>query len=452
MKENAKQANGQENLRTGGHANPRTTGQPNGQIHAGGPENEQTSRQADRQPNGQTNGQATRPRVAVLFGGRSSEHAISLQSAAAVVRAMEKSRFEAVPVGITREGRWLRFCGSAQAIASGAWEAADCTPVTLSPDPADHGLLVWEQGGVRRERLDAAFPVLHGKNGEDGTVQGLLALADIPCVGCGVLASAVCMDKDIAHRLAGAAGVAVPPCAVLRAEELCAAAPFGAKNAAREKSAAQTAGTLSAGARADRARAADAAAPPERNMQQLLAARTKQLRYPLFVKPARAGSSFGVTRVETPDRLAEAVAAAFSHDDKVLVEQGVPGFEVGCAVLGEGKSLMVGEVDEIELAHGFFDYTEKYTLETARIHMPARLPAAERERIRAAAKTVYRALDCTGFARVDLFYTPEGRIVFNEVNTIPGFTEHSRFPGMMRGAGLAFDTLVAQLIEGTVTA
>ena len=146
------------------------------------------------------------------------------------------------------------------------------------------------------------------------------------------------------------------------------------------------------------------------------------------------------------------MAAAFSHDDKVLVEQGVPGFEVGCAVLGEGKSLMVGEVDEIELAHGFFDYTEKYTLETARIHMPARLPAAERERIRAAAKTVYRALDCTGFARVDLFYTPEGRIVFNEVNTIPGFTEHSRFPGMMRGAGLAFDTLVAQLIEGTVTA
>ena len=185
MKENAKQANGQENLRTGGHANPRTTGQPNGQIHAGGPENEQTSRQADRQPNGQTNGQATRPRVAVLFGGRSSEHAVSLQSAAAVVRAMEKSRFEAVPVGITRAGRWLLFCGSAQEIASGAWEAGSCTPVTLSPDPADHGLLVWEQGGVRRERLDAAFPVLHGKNGEDGTVQGLLALADIPCVGCG---------------------------------------------------------------------------------------------------------------------------------------------------------------------------------------------------------------------------------------------------------------------------
>ena len=233
---------------------------------------------------------------------------------------------------------------------------------------------------------------------------GLLALAGIPCVGCGVLASALCMDKDAAHRLARAAGVEVPPCVVLHA-------------------------------------------PPR---PEVLAACTHGLRYPLFVKPACAGSSFGVTRVETPDALPAAVAEAFRHDGKVLVEQAVPGFEVGCAVLGAGEALTVGEVDEIELAHGFFDYTEKYTLETARIHMPARLSLAERDRVREAAKTVYRALCCTGFARVDLFYTPDGRIVFNEVNTIPGFTEHSRFPGMMRGAGVEFGPLVERLLEQAV--
>ena len=337
-------------------------------------------------------------KVAVLFGGQSTEHAVSLQSACAVLHAMKGTRFEAVPVGITREGRWFWYRGPLDAVGEGVWEKEECAPVTLTPDASVHGLLVQGAGSLY---LDAAFPVLHGKNGEDGTVQGLLALAGIPCVGCGVLASALCMDKDAAHRLARAAGVEVPPCVVLHA-------------------------------------------PPR---PEVLAACTHGLRYPLFVKPACAGSSFGVTRVETPDALPAAVAEAFRHDGKVLVEQAVPGFEVGCAVLGAGEALTVGEVDEIELAHGFFDYTEKYTLETARIHMPARLSLAERDRVREAAKTVYRALCCTGFARVDLFYTPDGRIVFNEVNTIPGFTEHSRFPGMMRGAGVEFGPLVERLLD-----
>ena len=366
-------------------------------------------------------------KVAVLFGGRSSEHTVSLQSAHAVLCAMAHTRFEAVPVGITREGRWLWYRGALEAIPSGAWEEGDCLPVTLSPDPAVHGLLLGGGDGLcvpppvgrgyTREYscgsdmpgttlyLDAAFPVLHGKNGEDGTVQGLLALGGIPCVGCGVLGSAVCMDKDTAHRLAREAGVEVPAGLVI-----------------------------------------------ERGDDALAAAR--RIGFPLFVKPVRAGSSYGVTRVETEAGLADAAALAFTHDSRVLLEQAVAGFEVGCAVLGTGASLTTGEVDEIELppACGLFDYTEKYTLKTARIHMPARLPDAERARIRTAAKTVYRALGCEGFARVDLFYTPEGRIIFNEVNTIPGFTAHSRFPAMMRGAGLDFDALVARLIEGTVGA
>ena len=210
-------------------------------------------------------------KVAVLFGGQSTEHAVSLQSACAVLHAMKGTRFEAVPVGITREGRWFWYRGPLDAVGEGVWEKEECAPVTLTPDASVHGLLVQGAGSLY---LDAAFPVLHGKNGEDGTVQGLLALAGIPCVGCGVLASALCMDKDAAHRLARAAGVEVPPCAVLHA-------------------------------------------PPR---PEVLAACTHGLRYPLFVKPACAGSSFGVTRVETPDALPAAVAEAFRHDGKVLVE------------------------------------------------------------------------------------------------------------------------------------
>ena len=336
-------------------------------------------------------------KVAVLFGGQSTEHAVSLQSACAVLHAMKGTRFEAVPVGITREGRWFWYRGPLDAVGEGVWEKEECAPVTLTPDASVHGLLVQGAGSLY---LDAAFPVLHGKNGEDGTVQGLLALAGIPCVGCGVLASALCMDKDAAHRLARAAGVEVPPCVVLHA-------------------------------------------PPR---PEVLAACTHGLRYPLFVKPACAGSSFGVTRVETPDALPAAVAEAFRHDGKVLVEQAVPGFEVGCAVLGNDV-LTVGAVDEIELQSGFFDYTEKYTLKTAQIHVPARIRPEQSAQIQETARTVYRALGCRGFARVDLFLDAQGRIVFNEVNTIPGFTAHSRYPSMMKAAGLSLQEILTAVIE-----
>ena len=339
-------------------------------------------------------------KVAVLFGGQSTEHAVSLQSACAVLHAMKGTRFEAVPVGITREGRWFWYRGPLDAVGEGVWEKEECAPVTLTPDASVHGLLVQGAGSLY---LDAAFPVLHGKNGEDGTVQGLLALAGIPCVGCGVLASALCMDKDAAHRLARAAGVEVPPCAVLHA-------------------------------------------PPR---PEVLAACTHGLRYPLFVKPACAGSSFGVTRVETPDALPAAVAEAFRHDGKALVEQAVPGFEVGCAVIGT-RELLVGEIDEIELSGGFFDFTEKYTLKTSAIHVPARVDPQTAQAVKQTAKVLYRALGCAGFARVDLFLTPQGKIVFNEINTIPGFTEHSRFPGMMQAAGMTFpeilDTILGQVM------
>ena len=221
--------------------------------------------------------------------------------------------------------------------------------------------------------------MLHGKNGEDGTVQGLCDLAGIPYVGCGTLSSALCMDKDIAHIIAKAAGVEVPDYVLLR-EYM------------------------------------------DIEEQRRLCA---DLEYPVFVKPARAGSSYGITRVEAPGQLKSAIEAAFQHDTKVVIEAAVPGFEVGCAVLGE-KKLLIGAVDEIELHTGVFDFHEKYTLETSRIHVPARIDAVTAARLKETAGRLYRALECRGMSRVDMFLTPDGRIVFNEINTIPGFTSHSR--------------------------
>ena len=340
-------------------------------------------------------------RLAVLFGGCSPEHEVSLQSAHGVLTHLDPAKYEPVPVGITRQGRWFLYRGPYDALPDGSWEkqAGFLTPAVLSPDRETHGLLLLSPAGPLALRLDAAFPVLHGKNGEDGTVQGLLELAGIPVVGCGVLPSALCMDKDTAHRLAAAAGVAVPRSALFRAGEDFA----------------------------------------------LLGPRTAELAWPRFVKPARAGSSFGVSRIAGPAELEGAVAAALEHDSKVIIEEAVPGFEVGCAVLGR-EELIVGLVDEIQLAGGFFDYTEKYHLITSAIHVPARISPEKTAEIQETAKAVYRALGCDGFARVDLFLIPEGKVVFNEVNTIPGFTSHSRYPAMMAGIGLDFPALLDQLI------
>lgn len=338
--------------------------------------------------------------ILVLFGGCSTEHEVSLQSAAAVLEHIDPARFRALPVGITREGRWLRYLGPAQALPGGKWQqAGPCVPCTLTLDRGGCRLL-WLDGSGQKEAFDAAFPVLHGKNGEDGTIQGVFELAGVPVVGCGVLPSALAMDKDRAHKLAALAGVAVPESAVF------------ARGAA----------------------AADIHAAAER------------LGWPLFVKPVRAGSSFGISRVEKPEQLEQAVREAFCHDSEILLEEAIPGFEVGCAVLGN-ETLTVGAVDEITLSRGFFNYEEKYTLKTSAIHCPARIALEKAAEIQATAQTIYRALGCRVFARVDLFLTPEGCIVFNEVNTIPGFTSHSRYPSMMKAIGLDLRTLVTRMIE-----
>lgn len=338
--------------------------------------------------------------LAVLFGGHSSEYEVSLQSAAAVLGALDTERFEPLPIGITKNGDWYHYLGVYSAIAAGIWadDAALLRSVAVSPSRGTPGFWELHNDAWTLRPVDLVFPVLHGKNGEDGTVQGLFELAGIPLVGCGTLASALCMDKDRAHKLVSLAGIAVPKSVVL--------------------------GENTAAAR-----------------QSVLDA----LAFPVFVKPVRAGSSYGVTRAESPEALSAAVEAALLYDTSVIVEEAVPGFEVGCAVLGT-DTLTVGRADEIELSGGFFDYEEKYTLKTSRIHMPARVDGETERRIQEAAKTIYRALGCAGFARVDLFLTPSGELVFNEVNTIPGLTAHSRYPNMMKGIGLSFPQMIDRLL------
>ncbi len=344
-----------------------------------------------------------RKTIAVLFGGCSTEYDVSLQSAAAVIQSID-NKYNIVLLGITRDGAWYKYDGPVEQIQDNTWmRHPSCTRALISPDRQTHGILVLEDSNTTVIRIDAAFPVLHGKNGEDGTLQGLLELAGVPCVGCGALSSAICMDKDVAHRLVQGTGVKVPSSTVVYASMT------------------------------------------EHEMLGL----TGALVYPLFVKPANAGSSFGISKVADPTLLLQAITNAFQHDRKVVIEETIQGFEVGCAVLGTDE-LIIGEVDEIELEDGFFDYTEKYTLKTSKIHMPARLSPETAARVKQTAARIYRTLDCRGFARVDMFLTPNGEIIFNEVNTIPGFTAHSRYPNMLKGIGMSFADIVDTLINQAV--
>lgn len=345
-------------------------------------------------------------KIAVLFGGCSSEYEVSLQSAYSVITNIDRTKYTPVLIGINRKGNWFLFEGKEDTIVNDTWhQQKECYEAAISMDKSLHGIIVWKKGreGKAEEiAISAALPMLHGKNGEDGTVQGALELAGIPVIGCNTVSSAVCMDKDMAHRLAKEAGVSVPKSILFSKDD-------------QEKA------------------------------EKLIG----EIGYPVFVKPLRAGSSFGITKVDKKEDLKEAMELAFSHDELVVAEEMIEGFEVGCAILGK-EELIVGEVDEIQLSQGFFDYTEKYTLKSSKIFVPARISEEKAEEIKNTGKKIYKALGCSFFARVDMFLTPRGEIYFNEVNTIPGFTEHSRYPGMMKAAGLSLKEVVNRLIEMAV--
>lgn len=343
-----------------------------------------------------------RKRIAVIFGGHSSEYEVSLQSAFSVLQNINENKFEVFPVGITREGEWYHYTGGLEQIRDNSWgeEKENLHSVAVSQSRPAPGFLVFDGDGCRRIPVDLVLPVLHGRNGEDGTLQGLFELAGIPVAGCGTLSSAICMDKDRAHKLVSLAGITVPKSVAFRQVEQEAAC---------------------------------------RKVKETLSC-------PLFVKPLRAGSSLGITRITKMQELFSAVEFAFTYDTEVIVEEEVDGSEVGCAILGD-EVLTVGRVDEVALSGSFFDYTEKYTLQSSRIYMPARVERKTEERIQETAVAIYRTLGCSGFARVDMFYTSSGEIVFNEVNTIPGFTSHSRYPNMMKGIGLSFTEVLDKLLS-----
>jgi D-alanine---(R)-lactate ligase len=333
--------------------------------------------------------------LAIIFGGPSEEHPISVKSAQEVAKNLDLERYEPFYVGITKRGAW-KLCDS----PGTDWEDGGCRPAMLSPDSSVHGLLVLEQGRYRAVRVDVVFPVLHGKLGEDGAMQGLLELSGIPYVGCDVQSSALCMDKSLAYLVARNAGVATP-----------------------------NFWTAAAGEHID----------PD------------GLPYPVFVKPARSGSSFGVSKVSRKEELPIAMEAARQYDSKVLVEEAVVGGEVGCAILGNDGELTAGEPDRISLSHGFFRiHQEKEPergSENATFIVPADISAEARELVQQTAKTLYRALGCRGLSRVDLFLKEDGTVVLNEVNTLPGLTSYSRYPRMMAAAGLSLGKVIDRIVS-----
>jgi len=332
--------------------------------------------------------------VAILFGGSSEEHPISIKSAVEVAKYLDTEKYEPFYIGITKSGDWM-LCDN----VSADWEKGDCRPVVLSPDRSVHGLLVLEEGKYNAIRLDVVLPVLHGRLGEGGAMQGLLELSGIPYVGCDVQSSALCMDKSLAYTVVKSAGIATPNFWTFMADD-----------------------TVDA----------------------------DQFTYPIFVKPARSGSSFGVSKVTKKEELPEALETARQYDSKVLIEEAVVGSEIGCAVMGNDSDLTVGEVDRVALSHGFFRiHQEKKPedgSENATFIVPADISSEARLKVQETAKAIYKALGCRGLARVDTFLKEDGTVMLNEVNTFPGMTSYSRYPRMMAAAGMSFAEMLDRIV------
>ncbi|WP_226344558.1 D-alanine--D-alanine ligase family protein [Agilicoccus flavus] len=362
----------------------------------------------------------SRPRVALVFGGRSSEHAVSCATAAGVLSAIDRDAFDVIPIGVTKDGRWVAVEANLDALALNAGHTPEVAPseseVVLPLNTRSRALSA-VRAGVPPEPLgdvDVVFPLLHGPFGEDGTVQGLLELADMPYVGSGVLASALMMDKHFMKVAFAGAGLPIGPYEVVT----------------------------------DRDWVRDPGAA---------CARVARLGFPLFVKPARAGSSVGISRVVDADGLTEAIEAARVHDPKVVVEAAIFGREIECGVLGSRgtdphRASELGEIAVTSGGHQFYDFEAKYLDESdVRLSCPADLPADAAVRMREMAVDAFEAAGCEGLARVDFFYTTDGEIVVNEINTMPGFTPTSMYPMLWAATGLSYTGLITELLELALT-
>jgi D-alanine-D-alanine ligase len=353
-------------------------------------------------------------RLAIVFGGRSSEHSISCVSAGSVLEALDRDRYDVTAVGITPDGRWVLAPDDPKALAISGHELPSVDDrgmaLALPGDPSAGGLVVLAPGEVPGQlgSVDVVFPLLHGPYGEDGTLQGLLELAGIPYVGSGVLASAAAMDKEYMKILLAARGLPVGPYVVIDERSWT-------------------------GDRADRLAAAS------------------ELGFPLFVKPARGGSSLGISRVGAAAGLLPAVEEARRHDPKVLVEASVAGREIECGVLagldgGPAEASLPAEVRVVS-GHEFYDFEAKYLDEATEFDVPARLPAGLTAEVQGLAVRAFEGLGCEGLARVDFFLTPADELVVNEINTMPGFTPASMFPRMWAASGLDYGALVDRLVQ-----
>lgn len=341
--------------------------------------------------------------IGIIFGGASSEHDISCISAKSIIENIDYDKYNAVLIGITKEGRWFIFNDDVNLLPQDKWLGSkSLVPAFISPDTSVKGL-VTAKGEI--VHLDAVFPVLHGKNGEDGTIQGLLQMAQIPFVGCDATSSGVCMDKAVANAVADAVGI---PQA-----KWCAVNEFDYR----------------------------------KNSGEALDSAIEKLGLPIFVKPANAGSSVGITKAHSKEELAAAMEIAFKEDRKAVLEEFIDGFEVECAVMGNDEPV-AGEVGQILAAAEFYDFDAKYNNPQSETVIPANIPAEKREEVKYLAIKAYKAMGCQGMSRCDFFVTRnDGKVLLNEINTIPGQTSISMYPKLFEAVGVPYKELISRLID-----
>ncbi len=346
-------------------------------------------------------------RVGVIFGGRSGEHEVSLRSAESIIKAMDKSKYEIVPIGITREGRWLVSGNATAMLPEAVMSSNSHQDVAIIGDPTRHGLtrLDERQRVLSSEPLDAVFPVLHGTYGEDGTIQGLLEMAGVPYVGCGVLASATGMDKVTMKQLFERAGLRVVEYEwFLRSSW-------------------------------------------EDNHEAVIKRVAQSLGFPVFVKPANLGSSVGISKADDKQQLRDAVNDAARYDRRIIVERAVNGREIEVSILGN-EHPTASLPGEIIAGHAFYDYEDKYIDDASRTEVPAKLPTNIIEQIQRDGIRAFQAIDGSGLARVDFFVEHRtSRVIINEINTMPGFTSISMYPKLWEASGIAYSELIDRLIE-----
>ena len=350
------------------------------------------------------NDSSVKETVAVIFGGANSEHEVSRRSATSILENIDRNKYNVVMIGITKKGQWYYYTGKVEDIADGAWENSnEKYSAIISPDPTHHGLLVLKEKGWEIIKIDVIFPVMHGKNAEDGTIQGLFEIAGIPYVGCGVGASSNCMDKELAHIILESSGIQTAKWLTFTKSDM-------------------------------------------ENFSKTDKEVWEKLGCPVFVKPANAGSSVGVNKARNSAELKKALEDAFIHDKKVIVEEFIKGTEIECAVMGNDNPVAPA-VGELEIRSEFYDYDSKYINDTTSIHIPARISEESAEKIKKIAIKAYKALGCRGLTRVDFFLCENGEAILLEPNTMPGFTSISMYPKLMMQSPMTYSEVIDNLIS-----